>query len=81
MVEVFRQCEVLPQFQRNMDHFFFFGDHLGSSCHARQVMSCIAMIALNISSVLFSHTVSFFGKHLGKGFPVIRIEDSFFAMF
>ena len=70
-----------PHLDGVLNHLFLFRDDLGPSGHAPQMMARVTVIALNGHRVGFAYNMTFFGKHVRKGLPVIRIEDALFQVF
>ena len=65
-----------PHLESIIDHLFLFRNNLGPSSHASQMVASVAVIAFNGHRVGFADDMAFFGEHLRKGLPVIRIEQA-----
>ena len=64
--------EGAPEFEGHMDFVFFFGDNLGSSSHASEMMAGIAVVLFDGDGVFFTDDVSLGRRKLRGRHPSCR---------
>ena len=64
----------IPEFDREIDHFCFFGDDFSAFCKASEIMSGIAVVALNGNSILFPDSMALLWQNFRESIPVVGVK-------